>query len=102
METYEEGFLQAADGKRWWYQFKDGSYASHGWRWLTEKTGGTSGWYLFDDAGYMLTGRQTAPDGREYYLCQRPGIDEGKCMVTDEKGILKIAEWDREKERYVL
>ena len=102
VETYEEGFLQAADGKRWWYQFKDGSYAAHGWRWLTEKTSGTSGWYLFDDAGYMLTGYQTAPDGKAYYLCQQPGIHEGKCMVTDQKGVLMVAEWDSSKEHFVI
>ena len=102
VETYEEGFLQAADGIRWWYQLKDGSYAAHGWRWLTEKTSGTSGWYLFDDAGYMLTGYQTAPDGKAYYLCQQPGIHEGKCMVTDQKGVLMVAEWDSSKEHFVI
>ena len=102
VEAYEEGFLQAADGKRWWYQFKDGSYARGGWHYLTEKTGGTSGWYLFDDAGYMLTGYQTAPDGKGYYLCQRPGIHEGKCMVTDQKGALQVAEWDADKGCYLL
>ena len=36
---YVQGFLQAADGKRWWYQFADGTYAQGGWYWLTEQTG---------------------------------------------------------------
>ncbi len=26
-EIYREGFIRAADGQRWWYQYKDGSYA---------------------------------------------------------------------------
>ena len=63
---------------------------------------GTSGWYLFDEHGYMLTGYQTAPDGCKYFLCPEPGIDEGKCMVTDGKGALMVADWDGEKERYIL
>lgn len=69
-KEYPQGFIQAADGIRWWYQFKDGSYARNGWYWLTEATGGTSGWYLFDDAGYMLTGYQTDPAGERFFLCR--------------------------------
>ena len=95
----QEGFQLAADGKRWWYQYKDGTYPT-GWIYLTEKTGGTSGWYLFDEAGYILTGYQAAPDGRKYFLCPEPGINEGKCMVTNNKGVLMVVEWDMEKERY--
>ena len=98
--TYAQGFLRAADGKRWWYQFEKGGYAAGGWHWLTERTGGTSAWYLFDEKGYMLTGYQTAPDGRKYFLCPEPGIDEGKCMVTDPRGVLMVAEWDMENECY--
>ena len=97
---YTQGFLRAADGKRWWYQFADGTYAQGGWHWLTERTGGTSGWYLFDEKGYMLTGYQNAPDGRKYFLCPEPGVNEGKCMVTDPRGVLMVAEWDMENECY--
>lgn len=97
---YYEGFLQAADGQRWWYRYKDGSYAHGDWYWLTERTGGTSGWYLFDDAGYMLTGYQVAPDGRRFFLCLESGIHEGKCMVTDDQGALWIAEYDETEKRY--
>ena len=93
-KVHREGWIQAADGIRWWYQYADGSYPSNGWAWLREATGGTEGWYLFDDAGYMLTGAQIAPDGRMYYLCETPGIHEGQCMVTDDQGALRIAEWD--------
>ena len=101
-KEYPQGFIQAADGIRWWYQFKDGSYARNGWYWLTEATGGTSGWYLFDDAGYMLTGYQTDPAGERFFLCQDKGIHEGQCMVTDERGVLRIVgEYDFEEHKYV-
>ncbi len=102
VETYLEGFMLAADGKRWWYQYKDGSYPSDGWAYLTEKTGGTSGWYLFDKNGYMLTGYQTASDGRKFFLCPTPGISEGQCMVTDDQGQMKIAEYDMDARKYML
>lgn len=101
-KEYPQGFIQAADGIRWWYQFKDGSYAHSGWYWLTEVTGGTSGWYLFDDAGYMLTGYQTDPAGEKFFLCPEPGIHEGQCMVTDERGVLRIVgKYDFEKHKYM-
>lgn len=99
--SYKEGFLPAADGQRWWYQFNDGSFAT-GWHWLMEVTNKTEAWYLFSAAGYMLTGYQTAPDGREYYLCVKKGANEGKCMVTDDQGALQIAEYDWEKARYKI
>ena len=97
-----EGFLPAADGQRWWYQYKDGSYAHGGWYWLMEVTTGTSAWYLFDAAGYMLTGYQTAPDGRKYFLCPDKGTEEGKCMVTDDQGALQLAEYDEIARRYII
>lgn len=101
-KEYPQGFIQTADGIRWWYQFKDGSYAHSGWYWLTEATGGTSGWYLFDDAGYMLTGYQTDPAGEKFFLCPDKGIHEGQCMVTDERGVLRIVEeYDFEEHKYV-
>lgn len=98
-EEHPEGFIQAADGKRWWYQYKDGTYPT-GWAYLTEKTGGTSGWYLFDKDGYMLTGYQLLSNGKKYFLCPEPGIHEGKCMVTDDQGELVIAEYDMEMRKY--
>ena len=101
VETYQEGFILAADGKKWWYQYKDGSFASDGWAYLTEQTGGSSGWYLFDAKGYMLTGYQTAPDGKKYFLCPE-GIHEGQCMVTDHKGELMIAEYDTAANQYLV
>lgn len=100
MKEHSEGFRQAADGIRWWYQYKDGSYAHGGWYWLTEATTGTSAWYLFDDAGYMLTGYQTAPAGQRFFLCPDRGVNEGKCMVTDSQGALMIAEYDHNAKKY--
>ncbi len=99
---YEQGFLQAADQKRWWYQFSDGTYARDGWHLLAEGTGGTPGWYLFDEKGYMLTGYHSAPDGRKYFLCPEPGINEGKCMVTNCQGELAIADYDQENKKYKI
>lgn len=100
VEEYCEGFMLAADGKRWWYQFKDGSYAV-GWHWLTEKTGGTSGYYHFDSNGYMQTGYIQDEKGNPYYLCET-GIGEGQCMVTDNQGKLMFAEYDFQKGMYII
>lgn len=107
METWEaarieKGFRQAKEGNRWWYQNEDGTYAADGWFWLKEITGGSWGWYLFDPDGYMLTGLQTAPDGRRYFLCPDKGVNEGKCMVTDNQGQLIIADYDLKKRRYLI
>jgi hypothetical protein len=101
VETYQEGFVLAADGKRWWYQNKDGSYPVNAWAYLTEQTSGSSGWYLFDSNGYMLTGYQTAPDGKKYFLCPE-GIHEGQCMVTNDQGELMITEYDTVARRYLI
>ena len=97
----QEGFRLAADGKRWWYQYNDGTYPT-GWAYLQEKTGGTFGWYLFDANGYMLTGYQTTPDGKKYFLCPDPGIHEGQCMVTNDQGELAIKEYDSIARRYFV
>lgn len=99
--TYHEGFQPAADGQRWWYQYSDGSYACNGWYWLREATDGTCGWYLFDAEGYMLTGYQVDPAGETFMLCPVKGSDEGKCMITDARGVLRIAEeYDFDRRRY--
>lgn len=99
--AYAQGFQLAADGQRWWYQYSDGSYARNGWYWLREATDGTCGWYLFDAEGYMLTGCQTDPAGEAFLLCPVKGRDEGKCMITDARGALRIAqEYDFDRRRY--
>ena len=98
---YHEGFQLAADGQRWWYQYSDGSYACNGWYWLREATDGTCGWYLFDAEGYMLTGYQVDAAGEPFLLCPARGSDEGKCMITDARGVLRIAEeYDFDQHRY--
>ena len=100
--VYTEGFKRAADGKRWWYQYEDGTYAANGWYWLTEVTGGTSGWYLFDAEGYMLTGYQQDPAGQKFFLCPESGVHEGQCMITDSRGALYIAkEYDFKNHKYL-
>ncbi len=101
--VWTEGFKRAADGRRWWYQYADGTWAAGGWYWLTEQTSGSSGWYLFDAEGHMLTGYQQDPAGEWYFLCPDAGIHEGQCMITDARGELRIAErYDFENHRYVV
>ena len=101
--TYTQGFQPAADGQRWWYQFADGSYADNGWYWLQEMERRTWGWYLFDSEGYMLTGYQTDAAGDAFLLCPVTGSNEGKCMITDARGALRIAEkYDMVNHRYVF
>lgn len=100
-KTYIEGFKPAADGVRWWYQYKDGSFAT-GWRWLTESAEETSGWYYFDDAGYMMTGYIHDTEGEPFILCPDKGASEGQCMRTDDRGKLYIAKkYDFNNHRYL-
>ena len=64
-------------------------------------TDGTHGWYLFDPEGYMMTGYQKDAAGEAFFLCPDKGSDEGKCMITDARGVLRIAEeYDFDKHRY--
>lgn len=92
LSQHREGFIAASDGKRWWYQYKDGTYAKNGWYWLTEATSGTSGWYLFNEDGYMLTGYQKDQAGEVFFLCPDVGVNEGKCMITNGRGVLTVSE----------
>ena len=85
-ETVTPGWRIAADGKRWWYEFADRTWAT-GWNKM-ESSSGTH-WYLFDDQGYMLTGKQIR-DGKKYYLEDEPGPDEGALWKTDESGAQHI------------
>ena len=63
----------------------------------------TWGWYLFDSEGYMLTGYQVDPAGEAFLLCPVIGSNEGKCMITDARGALQIAdEYDMIKRRYMF
>lgn len=90
-----EGWLKAADGKRWWYQFADGSYAKN--------DGTNNGWYIinghyymFDADGYMLTGKQTV-NGNQYYLCDIVGPDEGKLLTTYGNDYGMLTPWNTNK-----
>ena len=93
--TKSEGWLKAADNKRWWYQFADGSYAKN--------DGKNNGWYiingfyyLFDSNGYMLTGKQTV-NGNTYYLCDIVGPNEGKLMTTYGNDYGALTPWNTNK-----
>ena len=81
---------------RYRYVQADGTYAVNKWLLINHH------WYLFDADGYMLTGYQTAPDGRKYFLCPDKGANEGKCMVTDDQGALQITEYDEIARRYII
>ena len=63
----------------------------------------TWGWSLVDSEGYMLTGYQVDAAGDAFLLCPVKGSDEGKCMITDARGALWIAEeYDMINRRYVF
>lgn len=98
VENYVEGWIRAADGIRYWYQYKDGSYARNCWKLINHH------WYLFDENGYMCTGwnrwdgKNTNPkdnSGDWYFLennYDNPYV--GACYRTNDLGIQKI--WDVE------
>ena len=70
---------------------------------LTEMERRTWGWSLVDSEGYMLTGYQVDAAGDAFLLCPVKGSDEGKCMITDARGALWIAEeYDMVNRRYVF
>lgn len=87
-----EGWKQAADGKRWWYQNADGSYPANCWMLINHY------WYLFDRDGYMLTGWQQW-DGQEigkgdwYYLDTTKGSTEGQCWHEKAGGKGALEPW---------
>lgn len=94
-EDFVEGWVRAADNKRWWYQFSDGRYALN--------DGKNNGWYifknfyyLFDKAGYMLTGKQVVNDVT-YYLEDESNSDEGKLLSTYGNGYGGLVPWDLSK-----
>lgn len=88
VEQIEEGWRREADGIRWRYQYADGTGAM-GWKLIHNR------WYYFDQQGYMVTGHVMI-DSEEFYLCEHAGSDNGACMVTDERGALKIWEINNE------
>ena len=50
----------------------------------------------------MLTGYQTVPNGKKFFLCPEPGVNEGKCMVTNNQGELIIADYDMQNKKYLI
>lgn len=82
----EAGWRRAADGKRWWYEYSDRSWAV-GWKVLDSSTG--PHWYYFDKDGYMLTGRQKI-NGELYFLEDTLGANEGACYISNESGAQRI------------
>ena len=50
----------------------------------------------------MPAGCQTDPAGRRFFLCPDKDIHVGPCMVTDERGVLRIVgEYDSGEHKYV-
>lgn len=91
-EPQSEGWIKAADGKRWWWRNADGSYPANCWKLINHY------WYLFDKDGYMLTGwqqwdseKQTVGEGEWYYLDTTEGSTEGQCWheTKEYKGALE-------------
>ena len=51
----------------------------------------------------MLTGYQMDPAGESFLRCPVKGSDEGKCMITAARGVLRMAdEYDMVSRRYVF
>lgn len=70
---------------------------------VKEAADGTCGWYLFGSEGYMLTGYQADPSGEVFLLFPAKGVNEGKCRITDARGVLRIAEeYDMVHRRYLF
>lgn len=94
-----EGWIRASDGVRWQYRHSDSTFLKGGWLWVENN----KAWYLFDKDGYMLTGLQSDTSGQKFFLWPGRDADEGKCMVTDSRGVLMIVpEYDFEGHRYDL
>ncbi len=51
----------------------------------------------------MLTGYQADPSGEVFLLFPAKGVNEGKCRITDARGVLRIAEeYDMVHRRYLF
>lgn len=81
--SVSEGWRRAADGKRWWYQYADGSWPENTWMQLDTTSGRY--WFYFDEQGYMLTDWRHI-DGKDYYLDVDEGPTEGALWRSDASG----------------
>ena len=82
----DAGWRKAADGKRWWYEYSDGTWAV-GWKVLESSTG--RHWYYFDKDGYMLTGWRKI-NGETYFLDDSVGPNEGACWISNDSGAQRV------------
>lgn len=82
-----EGWRRASDGKRWWYQYADGTWPAN--TWMALETSGGKHWFYFDKDGYMLTGWQKI-DGKWYYLDTTEGPTEGALWRSDNAGSQEV------------
>lgn len=73
--TYEKGWQQ--DGKGWWYQFEDGTYAKDGYYSLEDDYETA---YMFDENGYMTTG---------WYYDYNEEYNGGSWYYSDSHGVLQ-------------
>lgn len=88
VETVTEGWKRAADGKRWWYQYRDGHYPTR-WALLPARDG--RHWYYFDSQGYMLTGWQWIGDA--WYFLDTSEDSEGACWHAKEGNTGAMEVW---------
>lgn len=85
-ETLPVGWICDSDTRKYWYHFGNGDYPKNDWYKAHCKSDGREHWFLFDEAGWMLTGKQKFK-GKDYYL-EESGDLMGACMVTNERGEL--------------
>lgn len=81
VNTFEEGWIKAADGVRWWYQTKEGKYPANVWCIINNH------YFLFDKNGYMLTGWHSW-DGNN---CDSPNNEDWYFLETSTKHNLEGA-----------
>ena len=74
--SVSEGWKQAADHVRWWWQNADGTYPASQWKDVNGQ------WYYFDADGYMATG-WVQVNGLYYYLDSSSGAMYANCYTPD-------------------
>lgn len=90
VEVQTVGWTLDEKSGKWNYLQGDGNYPKSNWYSAFCASDKKYHWFLFDENGWMLTGRQEFK-GKIYYL-EESGALAGACMVSDGKGELSYLE----------
>lgn len=80
------GWIYDSNRQNWRYRYGDGNYPKNDWFKAYCASDKKYHWFLADQEGWLLTGRQEFK-GTQYYL-EEAGPLFGACMKTDENGVL--------------